>query len=284
MAQNYATKYASKVVERFKKESITNRAAGNDYSFAGAQTVVIGTVDTVALNDFNRTAASNRFGAVANLGNTKQELQMTQDKSFTFAIDAGDQSDTASDMSAGKALRREIDEVVTPHIDKYRLGKWADGAGTVVYSGSSSALTKATVLSAIIDVGGELSNALVPDASRTLYIPTRIYKLLVQADAVISLESLGTKAVGKGEVGEVDGNRIVKVPDSWFPTGVEFMIKYKNCTVDPIKFAHYRVLREAQGFDGPVVEGRLRFDSFVKEAVSAGIGVYKVGTKPASGT
>ena len=105
MAINYATKYAPKVAERFKKASITNAAAGNEYSFVGAKTVVVSSIDTVPLNDFDRNGEGNRFGVPSNLGDTKQELQMTQDKSFAFAIDAGDNSDQAIDKAAGAALR-----------------------------------------------------------------------------------------------------------------------------------------------------------------------------------
>lgn len=277
MAINYATKYAPKVAERFKRASITNAAAGHDYSFVGARTVVISSVDVVALNDYDRTAAGNRFGAVANLGDTKQEMTMSQDKSFAFAIDAGDQSDQAIEKSAGRALRREIDEVVIPTLDKYRLSRWAAGAGTVEKSGSNTALTKNTILPAIIELGGSMSNELVPEEGRTLYVPIRNYILLVQADAIVQLEGLGTAAVEKGVVGRIDRNKVIPVPDGWFPEGKEFMIKYKGCTCDPVKLQNYHIRRDAQGFDGPVVEGRIYFDSFVKEAQKAGVGVYELG-------
>ena len=274
MAINYATKYSPKIAERFKKASITNAAAGNEYSFVGAKTVVVSTVDVVELTDYNREAANNRFGAVSNLGDTKQELQMTQDKAFAFAIDAGDNSDQAIDKAAGKALRREIDEVIIPTLDKYRLAKWAAGAGTVV---TDAALTKNTILGAIIKVGGEMSNELVPEEGRTLYIPIRNYSLLVQADAVVQLEKVGTDAVENGVVGKIDRNKVVPVPDGWFPEGVEFLIKYKGCTADPVKLQNYHIRKDAQGFDGPVVEGRIYFDSFVLDAKKAGVGVYKAG-------
>lgn len=282
MAQNYATKYHSKVVERFKKGSITNGGAGQGYSFAGAKTIVVQSVDVVDLADFNRTAASNRFGAVANLGDTKQELTMTQDKAFAFAIDAGDQSDEAVDKSAGKALRREIDEVVIPTLDKYRLSKWAGGAGTKKYSGSTTKLTKNSIYGAIVELNGEMSNALVPEGNRTLYIPTRNYILLLQADVIVPLEGMGTDAVQKGEVGSLAGNKVVPVPDGWFPEGCEFMVKYKGCTVDPVKLQNYHIRKDAQGFDGPVVEGRVYFDSFVLNEKAAGVGTYIVGVKPTS--
>ena len=275
MAQNYATLYQKKVAERFKKGSVTNAGAGHGYSFVGAQTIVVQSIDTVPLNDFNRTAASNRFGAVANLGDTKQEMQMTQDKSFSFAIDAGDNSDKAIEMSAGAALRREIDEVVIPEIDKYRLGKWAAGAGSTK---TGEALTKNNILAGIITLGGELSNGLVPEEGRTLYIPVRNYVLLVQADAIVNLHGeAASKAVEKGVVGQVDRNKVIPVPDGWFPEDVEFIIKHKGCTVDPVKLQNYHIRRDAQGFDGPVVEGRVYFDSFVLDAKKKGVGVYKVG-------
>lgn len=274
MAINYATKYHAKVAERFKKASITNAAAGNEYSFVGAKTIVVSSVDVVPLNDYNRTAAGNRFGVPTNLGDTKQEMQMKMDKGFAFAIDAGDASDQAIEKSAGKALRRQIDEVVVPTLDKYRLEKWAAGAGNIV---TNAALTKNTILGAIIQVGGELSNDLVPEEGRTLYIPIRNYSLLVQADAVVQLEKTGTAAVERGVVGLIDRNKVVPVPDGWFPEGVEFMIKYKGCTVDPVKLQNYYIRKDAQGYDGPVVEGRVYYDSFVLDAKKDGIGVYKVG-------
>lgn len=279
MAVNYATKYSSKVAERFHKASITDPGAGHDYSFVGAQTVVVSTVDVVALNDYNRTAASNRFGAVANLGDTKQEMKMTQDKSFAFAIDSGDNSDQAIDKAAGKALRRQIDEVVIPTIDKYRLSKWAAGAGTIKTADSAGALTKNTILPAIIALGGEMSNSLVPEEGRTLYIPIRNYTLLVQADAIVQLDGgKGVEAVTNGVVGTIDRNKVIPVPDGWFPEGVEFLIKYKNCTADPVKLRNYHIRKDAQGYDGPVVEGRIYYDSFVLDAKKAGVGVYKLGT------
>ena len=275
MAINYATKYASKVAERFHKASITDPGAGHDYSFVGAQTVVVSTVDVVALNDYNRTAASNRFGAVANLGDTKQELKMTQDKSFAFAIDAGDNSDQAIDKSAGKALRRQIDEVVIPTIDKYRLSKWAAGAGSI--RAEASALTKNTILPAIIALGGVMSNALVPEEGRTLYIPIRNYSLLVQADAIVQLDGgKGVQAVTNGVVGRIDRNKVIPVPDGWFPEGFEFLIKYKGCTADPVKLRNYHIRKDAQGYDGPVVEGRIYYDSFVLNAKAAGVGVCTI--------
>ena len=272
MAINYTEKYASKIAERFHLGSVTDSACGHDYSFVGAKTVKVYSVDTVALNDFDRTAGSNRFGAVANLGDTVQEMTCTQDKSFTFAIDAGDQSDQAINKAAGKALRRQIDEVINPTVDKYRLAAWAKGAGNET---TPAALTKNSIHGAIIDLNAMLTEDLVPTEGRTLFISVDAYKLLVQADVIVGNDDLGKKAVSKGDVGEVDGCTVKPVPTSWMPEGVAFMIKYKGCTVDPVKLKHYDVLEKVQGFDGPVVQGRIYYDAFVLDAKKNGIGVCK---------
>ena len=168
MAINYTTKYASKIAERFKLGSLTDSACGHDYSFVGAKTIKVYSVDTVALNNFDRTAGSNRFGAVANLGDTVQEMTCSQDKGFTFAIDAGDMSDQAIDKAAGKALRREIDEVINPTMDKYRLDAWAKGAGNVFTP--TGTVTKNTILGNLIDANAMATEALVPTENRTIFI------------------------------------------------------------------------------------------------------------------
>lgn len=276
MAINYTTKYESKIAERFKLGSLTDSACGHDYSFVGAKTIKVYSIDTVALNDFDRTAGSNRFGEVANLGDTVQEMVCTQDKGFTFAIDAGDQSDQAIEKSAGRALRRQIDEVVNPTMDKYRLDAWAKGAGNVYTP--AAAPTKSTILGYIIDANAMATEDLVPTENRTLFISVDWYKLLVQADAVVDLEKPGTEAVIKGAVGRVDGCMVKPIPTSWMPSGTGALIKYRNCTVDPVKLQNYDVLTKVQGFDGPVVQGRVYYDAFVLSAKKDGIVQIKTTT------
>lgn len=273
MATNYSVKYSNKVAERFHIGSVTDSACGHDYDFVGAKTIKVYSVDTAPLNDFDRDAADNRFGAVANLGDTLQEMTCTQDKSFTFAIDAGDRSDQAIDKAAGKALRRQLDEVVIPTLDKYRLDAWCKGAGLSLVP--SFALTKNTVVEAIIDLNAQMTDALVPVVSRTLFIPTSIYKLLKQNPDFISVETLGKKALSRGEVGEVDGCVVKPVPTSWLPAGVHFLIKYRECTVDPVKLQEYDILKKVQGFSGPVVQGRVYYDAFVLDAKKNGVAVCK---------
>ena len=118
MAINLATKYAKKVAERFYQESLTESSFSKnlDAEFVGVKTVIVPSVDVVAMNDYKRTGA-NRYGEPEDLQDTKQEFTMTKDRSFTFVIDKGDNMEQNMIKNAGKAIARQLREVVTPEID-----------------------------------------------------------------------------------------------------------------------------------------------------------------------
>ena len=129
MAVNLATKYAEKIQQKFTAGSLVDGRLSNDYSFVGAKTVVVSTISTVPVNDYARTASANRYGTPAEVEDTKQELTMSQDKSFTGIIDKGNTKDQTFNK-AGKFLSVQISEVITPMMDKYKREKLAAGAGT----------------------------------------------------------------------------------------------------------------------------------------------------------
>lgn len=272
MAINYATKYATKVAERFHIKSITDDDCGKGYSFLdpNSRTIRIGSVGTVPETPYKREG-ENRFGTVHDLGDTLQEMTCKQCPAFSFTIDKVDQSDQAITKNAARALKRQLDEVTIPGIDKHRVKKWALGGNIALKL--TAAPTKATIVEAIMDLGVAMDNAGVPSEGRTLYIAASYYKLVKLSTEFIALKDMGEKAVGKGVVGELDGMRVKKVPDSYMPSGIYFFIKHKGCTVDPVKLQEYRVLKEVQGYSGPVVEGVTYYDSFVLGAKGDGIAV-----------
>lgn len=271
MAVNYAIKYAKKVAERFYKKSVTDSASGHEYEFKGAKTIRVSSVDTVEETQYDRNKGSNRFGDPGNLGDTVQEMTCTQQPAFTFVIEPLDNSDQAIQKSAGRALRRQLDERTIPGVDKYRLKKWVMGAN--IQHKLSAAPTKSNIVEAIIDVNALMTDALVPEEGRTLFIPTNMYKLLKQNPDFISVESLGKKALTRGEVGEVDGCVVKKIPSGYLPNGVYFMIKYKGSTVDPVKLQQYDILPKVQGYLGPVVQGVTYHDAFVLGTKGDGVAV-----------
>lgn len=275
MAINYASQFAPKVMETFAHESLTESASGQDFQFSGVKTVKVLTVDTVPLNDYNRSG-TNRYGEPVELGDVTQELTMEDDKAFAITIDKGNNADQMNLKGAAEAMKRQTAQVVVPYIDKYRLDKWAKGAGLV--KGYSESQMKTGVLEAIFDAGAAMDNAGVPLTGRTLFLPNRFYKALALSDRLVGVDKLGETALAKGIVGEVDGMTVKRVPDSYLPNGVFFLAKWKNASADPVKLQESKIHKDPPGLSGNLLEGRVYQDSFVIRTKAEGIYVAAVAT------
>lgn len=113
MAVNLASKYSTKVDERFTRDSQALMGVSNDYEFTGVATVNVYSIPTAAMNDYGRTGA-NRYGTPEELQNSVQSMTLTKDRSFSFTIDRGNKIQSQMVMDAGKALSRQLKEVITP--------------------------------------------------------------------------------------------------------------------------------------------------------------------------
>lgn len=269
MAINLASKASPKVVERFKLASCTEGIFSSQYDWTGVATVKVYTVDTLPLNTYNKTATTgSRFGNLTEVGDTVQEMTVTDDKAFNGAIDKGNNTAQLQIKAASKILRMQTDEVIIPYVDKYRLGKLAAGAGTVK---NSVALTKTNAIDTILTAGAAMSNLLVPKMGRVLYIgETEAIKIKL-ADQVVGVDKLAEKAIVNGVIGAIDGMQVRIVPDSYMPENAVFMIVTKNCACAPKKIETYRILDQHPDIDGHVVQGRLLHDCFVFETKKNGI-------------
>ena len=273
---DYSKKYSEKIQERFRKGSITDVAAGHNHSFTGAKTVAIYSMTPATLNAYGR--GSTRFGTITDLDLAKQEMTCSQTGSFIKHLEALDNSDVSVDLAAGKFIRMEIDEVINPTMDKYRLKKWLEGAATLKQLASAS--TKSTIVGNIMDLAGAMGDNLAPDTNRKLFIKNSAYILLKQADAIVGIDAgdYNRKAVEKGVVGMFDGMKVIPVPSSWLPTGAEFLIKCEGTSEDPVKLAQYDVIPKTAGYSGPIAQGLVYYDAFVIGEKNVGIGVSGLST------
>lgn len=282
MAINLAEKYSQKVQERFTIGSKTDRYCGHDYEFTGVKTIKIYSVDTVPTTNYTRTGTA-RFGALTELGDTTQEMTLAVDKAFTFSIDAGNASEQFNIKQANKCLKREIDEVITPEIDKYRLSKWVAGngltSGKSVLTSKDGVLTKANIVEKIFTANATMSDEKVPTTGRVLFIPELTFLKFKLADVVMGgSDTLTAENIRRGYRGTIDGVDVVTVPSSIFPAATNFILKYKGATVDVMKLKNYRVHKNPMGVDGDVVEGRYIYDSFVLDTKCKGIYVSSTAT------
>jgi N4-gp56 family major capsid protein len=261
MAVNLAEKYSAKVDEVIKNGAQSAPSVNNDYDFVGVKAVKVYSFDPVEMNDYVRSG-TNRYGTPEELPDTTQEMILTQDRSFTFTIDKGNRIDTPAGVrEAGKALRRQVDLVIQPEIDKYRFTKIAENAGHVFFD--TDGVTSSTAYSLFLKANEAIDEADIPSAGRVCNCSPQFLNLIKQDDAFIKAGDLSQNMLVKGQIGEIDGVAIIKVATSRLPAGCLFEITHAAATVAPVKLEEYKIHEDPPGISGQLAEGRVYYDAFV---------------------
>lgn len=269
MAVNLASKYEKKVDERFKLKSLTESGVNRDYDWLGVNTINVYSIPTVAMNNYTASGTS-RYGTAAELDNTVQTMTLTRDRSFTFTIDKKNQQDTQGVMAAGKALARQIDEVIVPEIDTYRLSTMASaaiaaGGWNNLAAATTSPITADNAYSEFLTATAYFGDNKVPLNSLVAWVTPNFYKFIKLDNSFILASELGQKMRINGQVGEVDGVKIVMVPSSYLPASTDFVMAHPSATVGAQKLEDYKIHDNPPGINGNLVEGRKRYDAFVLE-------------------
>ena len=262
MAINLADKYSAKVAERFAHKAYSAGIASNAYDFDGVKSIKVYSIDTVPLGNYSRSGTS-RYGTPTDLTDSYQTMVMTQDKAFTYIIDKGDQKEQLNIKKANKALAREIDERINPHLDKYNFAAWIKDCGQTV---SAASITKSNALELVQDATEKLDEQACPDSGRTLVVTNNFFKLLKQNPNFVYTDKLAQDSMVRGKVGEIDGMSIRKVPNTYFPSGVVAMVVHASALLAPMKLKEYKIHTDPPGINGNLTEGRLMHDAFVLDA------------------
>lgn len=273
MPVNLAAKYEKKVDERFKLKSLTEAMVNREYDWTGVDTIKVYSIPTVGMNDYVKSGTS-RYGTASELDNTIQTMQLTRDRSFTFTIDRANNQDTQGVMQAGKALARQIDEVIVPEIDQYRIAT-VSAAAVTNGNTTTAAVDKATAYEAVLTGGEKLDDLKVPQGGRLLYVTPGFYNLIKLDPSFIKSTEIAQKMLINGQVGELDGMRVIKVPSSYFPANTPFLIAHPVATVGAQKLEDYKTHDNPPGINGWLVEGRKRYDAFVLENKKNALYVHK---------
>ena len=271
MAINLATKYEKEIAKVFTLKSKVDGNVSRDYDFTGVKSINVYTPVTQDLNDYKRTG-SNRYGDPQELQDTVQEMAIMKDRSFSITIDKGNNAEQMGVKEAAKMLTLQIEEKVTPEMDKYALGKYIDYAGKI--EALTAAPTKSTICEKVSDGMVHLSNKKVPDDNRYIYIGWSYFGMLRLSDQFIGIDSLGEKALVHGSLGTFMGAQVIPVPDDYLKKGSSqcyFLIYHKNSVLQPKKIQDYFVKDNPAGINGALLEGRFIYDAFVLGARVDGV-------------
>ena len=119
MAINLASKYSKKVDERFSLLSVTeNIGLNKDYDWKALRPSRFTTL--IPWQWAIITDLEHKIRKPTELEH-QDSYSLSKDRAFTFTIDRGNYTEQLMVKEAGKALARQIKEVVVPEIDIYRL-------------------------------------------------------------------------------------------------------------------------------------------------------------------
>ena len=264
MSITLVEKFAPYTDEIFTKESKKSLLTNNDFEWTGAHTVKVFKVTTSGMNDYGRNGPAvgnwSRYGAVGSLDATTEEMTLTKDRSFTFAIDKLDRDETLQQVAAASALARQQRVVVVPEVDSYVYGVMCTKAGT---KAEAVELTKDNIYTEVLKGSEVLDNALVPDTGRVLVVTPAVYTLMKLAPDIIMDSDIGQDMRIKGVISMLDGLAVVRVPAARLPEKFGFMVAHPCATVAPTKLEDYNVHENPPGISGSLVEGRICYDAFV---------------------
>ena len=172
MAIDLTEKFIPYTDEIFKNESKRSLLTCDDFSWSGAKTVKIYKITSAPMNDYDRRGTGSgitgsRYGLVASLDATTEEMVITKDRSFTFAIDKLDEDETLQQLSGATALARQQREVVIPEVDAYVYGVMCAGAGN---KPAATFLTAENIYTEILKASQALDDAETPETSRVLLV------------------------------------------------------------------------------------------------------------------
>lgn len=267
MAIELTTKFAPYTDEVFKAESKRSILTNSDFDWTGAHTVKIYKVTTTGMNDYDREGANaatqpSRFGTVAGLDATTEEMTLKKDRSFTFAIDKLDTDETQQQLQAASALARQEREVIIPEVDSYVYSIMCTNAGTAP---AAIALTSENIYSEILKASQVMDDAEVTDTGRFIVVTPAIYAIMKQSKEIVMNTDIGEDMRAKGVISNLDGCNVIKVPSVRLPKNFGFLMVHPSATVAPVKLEDYRIHQDPPGISGALVEGRIVYDAFVMD-------------------
>lgn len=277
MAINLAEKYSKKIVDKFYTDSVILGKTSTDYDWDGVKSIKVWTINTYDPVNYARPgqgtnalspASLSRYGQTQEVEDTIQTMTLTQDKAVSLSVDKGNNTQQMLIKNAGVVMARELRERFVPMFDKYVLAQCNTNAGTATVHAS---LTKSTIVEAIGDHVTALMNAETDPRDAYCFIGATNFGKLVLAPEFLNLEKLGEKAVDKGVVGRVRGLAIVPIPDSYLPSGVNFITFKKQSVLAPTQIKDAKVHQDPPGLSGALLEIRWLYDAFVLTTKNKGV-------------
>jgi N4-gp56 family major capsid protein len=250
---------------------LTKAAFGLKFDFIGSNTAVVYTMTSQALTNYTRTGAE-RFGVPAELQDTINEYVITRDRAFSISVDKGNMVQQSVDKTAGKVVKMQMEEQLFPELDTYNLTVLSAAALAAGHT-ATAAITALNAYEKFLDGSVALDTDKVPRDGRIAFVSPSFYKFIKLDASFIKASDIAMKTLINGQVGEIDGVKIVMVPPSYLPANHAFIITHPQGNVAPMQIEYVNTHTNPRGINGIVVEGRFVYDAFV--SVPKIVGCYR---------
>lgn len=275
---NLASKFASRFEKQWLAQSYVKPHTNGKLNFDGVDTLEVYVPTTVPYHEFDREAASNRYGDPKNITPNAHRYRMMMDMAYTGVIELGSAKSRTIGLATGEWVKNQNEAVVIPYEDRYALKKFAN-LGTIKESGS---LTGDTALAALEKARREFINNRVPNSNRVIWASPEFVGLIAESKQFTEIEKLAVNAVRKGELGQCKTFRIIEVPEDIMPAGVHFIAAHQSALVQADKLSELKIHSNPQGYSGPLIEARNLFDAFVIGSLAKGVySLVETGKKQA---
>jgi hypothetical protein len=261
MAVNLALKYRKGISQAHALKSLTKEAFGIKADFIGVSTVRVYTLTSQPLVDYTRTGA-NRYGTPAELQDTVQEMTLSKDRGFSITVDKGNFIQGDMQKTTGNVIKIQLEERFIPEQDTYNLTVLA-AAATAASQVATAAVTASNAYEKFLDGTVALDNDKTPKDGRIAFVSPTFFKFIRLDNSFMRPSEITSKALINGQIGEIDGVKIVMVPASYLPANVSFILTHKDANVAPMQLEDINVFEKAQGISGALIEGRFIYDAFV---------------------
>lgn len=276
MAINLASKYESKTSELLKVRRKTKEVVNNDWSWDGVNAINVYTLTDPVMGNYNAAGGNNRYGNPTEVEDTVQNWPLVRDRSWTKVIDKKNFQDSMMIRKPGKYLAQATKNVLVPEMDAYIIqtivtaGEVAD-RDDLVADGATNATNAYTNFTTI---NAEITDDEAPEEGRVALMTATYYNFLKQSGFVLASD-LAYKDRKSGDLGEVDGVRIVIVPSNRMPANTDLVITHESATVGPEKLVDYTLHKNPPGISGQLLEYRHRYDAIVDTNRVNCIGIHK---------
>lgn len=253
MAINLVQKYHDKLVKALEYASNLAGKTTNEYKLDGGEGIYLTSMDAISLNNYSKTATSNRYGTPAEVQDSQQYIGWDYDKSYSATVDKANYQDGGYMKTAGVVIEEQNNEVVAPFIEQNFYAKLLAKCGKSI---TGSAPSASTIMGRITAIEAAMRNARIPKTDRYLAIGTSNLQLIRQS--LTNCDNITDKLLMKGIVGKIGTLNVIEVADDDLPANVYMIAWWKKSVVLAFDIKEAKVHQDPPGINGALIEFRVR--------------------------